>query len=277
MPRAIQPIIESRFVPIRFLRGYHHRHSGDAQLHWNNEKPRLKWPGWLVYVTLAGRMTARGPWGVIELNHQRVACLRLSEHHYYLDQHPGSALELVWMHFTTEPDVPDLLPALCEPEDPQLVHRLAGRCFDARRAAATKALPMRRADAWIGALVDELVYRSRPCADMGQVTDEPISALQQRLSANPERAWDFAAEASALKIPYSSFFKRFARRVGEGPREHLARLRIAEACKRLRETNDTLDRIAQAVGYANRSLLNRIFTRIVGRSPTDYRRQVLGR
>ncbi len=53
--------------------------------------------------------------------------------------------------------------------------------------------------------------------------------------------------------------------------EYVSSLRLEQAKKQLIETNDTLDRIAQNVGYNSRNTFIRMFKKVEGITPTNYR------
>ena len=48
-------------------------------------------------------------------------------------------------------------------------------------------------------------------------------------------------------------------------------MRIRQAAIRLRESNDSIHRIAESVGYENNSFFYELFKRQYGISPKDYR------
>jgi AraC family transcriptional regulator, L-rhamnose operon transcriptional activator RhaR len=55
---------------------------------------------------------------------------------------------------------------------------------------------------------------------------------------------------------------------------YLQNLRIAKSCELLRSSQLTISRVAEAVGYKDIHSFNSLFKRIVGRSPSSYRRQL---
>lgn len=266
MSKATEP------ASVHFIGSNQHRYRAQARWKWDSTRPRLLWPGWLIYVIHSGSAVMTGPWGEAEVSSRQVACLCMSQGSYQIRQGHASALELTWVHISTTPDSPHLLPNLCAPKYPDFVQRLAHRCFDTSRERRVADMPSWRPETWASALVDEVIHRSHPVMTEHGLQDRRILDLSARMKEHPARAWDFTEEAKRLKMPYSTFFKHFVRCMGDNPRDYLMKLRVFAAKSLLRETSLTLDDIAQAVGVSNRSLLTRLFTRIVGRTPSAYRK-----
>jgi AraC-like DNA-binding protein len=65
--------------------------------------------------------------------------------------------------------------------------------------------------------------------------------------------------------------------VGETPPEYLTRWRMDLAAQRLRDGDDTVAAIADAVGYRSEYAFSRAFTRHRGLAPGRYRRHARAR
>ncbi|MDF2660113.1 MAG: hypothetical protein K0Q94_2904 [Paenibacillus sp.] len=77
--------------------------------------------------------------------------------------------------------------------------------------------------------------------------------------------------AECLGIMPSELTRRFRLAYGCTPVEYATRLRLEEAKRLLRETNDTLEAIASRCGYENGSYLCRVFRAKVGMTPSAFR------
>lgn len=77
--------------------------------------------------------------------------------------------------------------------------------------------------------------------------------------------------ASRLGIKPSELTRRFRLAYGCTPVEYATRLRLEEAKRLLRETNDTLEVIASLCGYENGSYLCRVFRSKIGMTPSAFR------
>ncbi len=55
--------------------------------------------------------------------------------------------------------------------------------------------------------------------------------------------------------------------------DYINSLRISEACRRLRRTDDTVTEISESVGFGTLRTFNRAFTKQMGMSPSEYKKQ----
>lgn len=55
--------------------------------------------------------------------------------------------------------------------------------------------------------------------------------------------------------------------------DYINSLRISEACRRLRHSDDTVTEISEAVGFGTLRTFNRAFTKQMGMSPSEYKKQ----
>ena len=55
--------------------------------------------------------------------------------------------------------------------------------------------------------------------------------------------------------------------------DYINSLRISEACRRLRRSDDTVTEISEAVGFGTLRTFNRAFTKQMGMSPSEYKKQ----
>ena len=110
--------------------------------------------------------------------------------------------------------------------------------------------------------------RFRPKLDHG---DSAILKVQQRLA----RATDLAVAEMAVEagLEERTFLRRFRKATGLRPTEYCQQLRIAFARERLETTRDAIDRIAFDAGYQDAGAFRKLFQRLVGLSPGDYRRR----
>lgn len=80
--------------------------------------------------------------------------------------------------------------------------------------------------------------------------------------------------ANAVHLSKTYFMRRFKESSGMGAIEYLIRLRIKKACETLSETEKNAAETAFECGFKNLSNFNRQFKRLVGCTPTEYRKAV---
>ena len=97
-----------------------------------------------------------------------------------------------------------------------------------------------------------------------------IDSLTRRLRADP--ALRVATLARELGRSAAWIGPAYRRSIGEGLQEVAARFRVERAARLLRESEQSLCTVAAEAGFCDQSHMNRTFRRILGRSPTEVRR-----
>ncbi|MEX1829628.1 GlxA family transcriptional regulator [Luteibacter sp. CQ10] len=105
--------------------------------------------------------------------------------------------------------------------------------------------------------------------------DAAVLRVQHRLHRAGTRGTGIAAMAAEAGLGERTFLRRFVKATGMKPTAYCQHLRVAEACTMLAATRWPVDRIAWRVGYDDTASFRKVFVRIVGTSPTDYRRAAL--
>ena len=80
---------------------------------------------------------------------------------------------------------------------------------------------------------------------------------------------DFAASVNMTPPSFSRFFKKES---GKPFTKYVNEFRIAQACKLLSESVESVANIAEQCGFTNYSHFSKQFVRITGKTPTDYRK-----
>jgi AraC-like DNA-binding protein len=107
-----------------------------------------------------------------------------------------------------------------------------------------------------------------------------LTALRDRLIGRvlglahdrPGEAWTLENLAREVHVSRATLARRFTDEVGEPPLAYLSCWRMQVAAQRLKHTTDTVESIAQAVGYTSEYAFNRAFSRHRGQPPGRYRR-----
>jgi transcriptional regulator GlxA family with amidase domain len=73
-------------------------------------------------------------------------------------------------------------------------------------------------------------------------------------------------------VPERSLKRRFKAATGDTLIGHLQNLRIEEAKKQLEQGDSSIEEVSEEVGYMDISFFRRLFKRLTGLSPGQYRR-----
>lgn len=71
----------------------------------------------------------------------------------------------------------------------------------------------------------------------------------------------------------AQFCRVFKKTTGFTVKEFMQKTRVEVACKMLRETNKTIGEISLAVGYSDFKYFTKLFTRIIGKTPSVFRKE----
>jgi AraC-like DNA-binding protein len=105
-------------------------------------------------------------------------------------------------------------------------------------------------------------------------TSPRVSRAIELIAAHAgDAAFGVAELAARLDCSREHLARQFADAVGTSPADAIARQRIRLAARQLRETDDKLDVVARASGFAGANYLCRVFRQRVGVSPAEFRRR----
>ncbi|MDR0353067.1 MAG: AraC family transcriptional regulator [Opitutaceae bacterium] len=107
--------------------------------------------------------------------------------------------------------------------------------------------------------------------DTGRRWAEEVGGL---LEKQLDRAPDLDTLAARMGMGYEAFRKRFARVFGAPPARHLIRLRINRCCDLLAHPAASNRGVAEATGFCDEYYFSRCFKRVVGMTPSEFRRQI---
>jgi len=107
---------------------------------------------------------------------------------------------------------------------------------------------------------------------LAALDDPGLSRCLAAMHNAPEENWTAARLAKVAGMSRSLIFTRFAERVGETPQQYLRGLRILLARQALRQSEASVAEVGRRYGYASEAAFSRVFKRVVGSSPSAYRR-----
>lgn len=118
-----------------------------------------------------------------------------------------------------------------------------------------------------GAKLCALISDTLPLARTASI--EEVLAFIEANGMHPNFSQQMVAERFGMSVSNFSYF--FKKSMGLNFKEYIDRLRIQHSARLLRETDQTLETIAQQIGYANTSSFIRCFKKVVGMTPGQYR------
>lgn len=105
-----------------------------------------------------------------------------------------------------------------------------------------------------------------------QIADrEALRDLQPWILDHLRNDLSVAALASRCALSPRHFARVFLRETGTTPARFVERVRVESASRRLEESADTVDQIAASCGFGSADSMRRVFVRVLGTTPTDFR------
>lgn len=116
---------------------------------------------------------------------------------------------------------------------------------------------------------EQRYYRSfTPKLDHG---DEVIVRVQHRLQREFDQPVVFRELAAQVHLTERTFLRRFTGATGLKPSQYLQQLRVQKACELIESTSLPFERVAADVGYEDQGAFRKIFARITGQTPKQFR------
>ncbi|HVW31737.1 MAG TPA: helix-turn-helix domain-containing protein [Acidimicrobiia bacterium] len=107
-----------------------------------------------------------------------------------------------------------------------------------------------------------------------QVADRsPLRELQQYIADHPDADLSLAALARRAHMSPRHLGRVFCQQVGMSPGRYVERIRLETARRRLEESDQSVEAVAQAAGFGSTETMRRVFVTNLAVSPTDYRRR----
>jgi AraC-like DNA-binding protein len=79
--------------------------------------------------------------------------------------------------------------------------------------------------------------------------------------------------AEKANLSVSQFERKFKKLFHTTPLKYITKLRLNSACESLSQSNDSITQIAHKAGFYDHSYFTKIFTRQIGITPKEYRKQ----
>ena len=112
---------------------------------------------------------------------------------------------------------------------------------------------------------------ARASFEAGPVLPPKLRSLLELIEHSLGHPPSNAFLASRMGLSVEAFIRMFKRLLNITPGSYITERRIQEACRRLTFTEDTMEIIAEATGYANRHHFSHAFCKRVGYGPATFR------
>lgn len=103
--------------------------------------------------------------------------------------------------------------------------------------------------------------------------DAAVLKVQHWLQATQAKDVSLTTLAAQAGLEERTLLRRFQKATGMTTTEYSQRLRVGRARELLQFGNASIDRVAWEVGYSDPGAFRKVFTRIIGLSPSEYRRR----
>jgi AraC-like DNA-binding protein len=105
------------------------------------------------------------------------------------------------------------------------------------------------------------------------VADLQIRKAVTVMHEDPAHGWTLEELAKQAGLSRTVMAERFRRTMGDTPLSYLRSLRVQKAMTLLAEADHSLELVARAVGFSDAFSFSKVFKKIVGQSPSAFRRQ----
>jgi LacI family transcriptional regulator len=112
----------------------------------------------------------------------------------------------------------------------------------------------------------------RHSTDTLAIDDEMVRDALRLIRARAHEDIHVSDVVRELAVARRALEQRFVQLVGRSPAEEIRRVRIEEAKRLLVESDRSVADISRATGFGHQDLLSRVFRRITGLTPTEFRR-----
>ena len=103
--------------------------------------------------------------------------------------------------------------------------------------------------------------------------DKAVLEVQHWPQATGAKEAALSTLAALARLEERTFLRRFRMATGMTTTEYCQRLRVGNARELLQSGRASIERITWEVGYSDPGAFRKVFTRIVGLSPGEYRRR----
>ena len=175
-----------------------------------------------------------------------------------------------WVAFSftrqLHPEAP--VPVLVPPRDTEL-------CLirDLKALIGVKVEPAPNEAIYRNSLALLQVVLARPELRWRAPLPEYLARAQKHIETRLRSKLPGPALAKLSGLSTAGFNRAFKRHFGTSPARYVTERRVREAARRLLQTDQTIDDIADQTGFPNRAYFSRVFAQVTGEAPAGFRRK----
>lgn len=185
---------------------------------------------------------------------------------------------ILWTHVAGR-HVPDYLDALDVSVESPLVHvpdtRLVVEAFEEVYSHVHHGYTDDRLlglSTALSRLFGRLKINERAPDEKGREREERILQSIQYMRDHIGQPCDLEELAEVARFSPSHYSHLFKEQTNASPIQFFIRLKMQRACELLHTTNQTVESIARQVGYTDPFHFSRMFKKVIGKSPSEYRK-----
>lgn len=205
---------------------------------------------------------------------------RGTPHHYWTDQ--KDPWSIYWIHFDGSLSQSFVDQLIIDSQSPLLNLGIHSRLvsdfealLDTRQARHHLASYLHSANQMRQLMTH--IALLKPLARLQQEETLDLEKIHSLMQARLHEQLDVETLAAAVSLSKYHFIKKYKALTGTTPINHFIQLKIERACYLLDVTNKEIKEIAWAVGYEDAYYFSRIFRKMMGISPSQYRAIRLGK
>jgi AraC family transcriptional regulator len=115
---------------------------------------------------------------------------------------------------------------------------------------------------------------SQPSPVRGGLTVLQLRRIKEFVDAHISRGIGISELASLVGLSQFHFIRAFRSSVGRSPYQYVLSARVSVAAEMLSKSDLSVADVAIAVGFSDASQLNRVFRKLIGVTPTAFRREI---
>ena len=101
--------------------------------------------------------------------------------------------------------------------------------------------------------------------------DKEILVSQHYMQKNYSKPINITLLSETCLLSERTFLRRFVKATGYKPIQYLQRVRVQKACDLIETSNNTIDTISSMVGYEDSSSFRKIFVKVIGLTPKEFK------